>query len=149
MCSFKAYRYQWRNRRGGGAAGTGRQGRVPPDTSNREISADLPGKKEARKRGKGMKIVKEDVGNWKRKVEKIQNEERSFFFFFFFFFCLSLFKNTKIICFGSTKWKFSTRKKHFTPGKKSGKVTLPPQKNFAVTPLCVTRDRPTYHNQYI
>ena len=43
---------QWRNRRGQG-------GRVPPETSDREISADVPGKKETRKMEKG--------GKWKRK----------------------------------------------------------------------------------
>ena len=37
--------------------------------------------------------------------------------------------------FGVPKWTFSTGKKHFTPGKKSGKMTLPPQKIFPVTPL--------------
>ena len=36
---------------------------------------------------------------------------------------------------GVPKWEFSTGKKHFTPGKKSGKMTLPPQKNIPVTPL--------------
>ena len=50
--------------------------------------------------------------------EKLQNVERTFFFFF----CISLFKTTEI-CFGSTG------KKHFTPGKNSGKITLPPLKN--------------------
>ena len=30
---------------------------------------------------------------------------------------------------------FLLGKEHFTPGKKSGKMTLPPQKNFPVTPL--------------
>ena len=54
---------------------------------------------------------------------------RGLFFFFFFFFCFSPFKMTKI-CFGSTKME-----KHFTPGKKSGKMTLPPQKTFPVRPL--------------
>ena len=46
----------------------------------------------------------------------------------------SLLKTTKI-CFGSTKMEISTWKKHFTPGKKSGKINLPRQKNFPVTPL--------------
>ena len=51
----------------------------------------------------------------------------------------SLFKTTTI-CFGCTKWEFSTRKKKkkkntFTPGKKSGKTTLPPLKNIPVTSL--------------
>ena len=36
---------------------------------------------------------------------------------------------------GLPKWEFSTGKKHFTPGKKSGKMTLPPQKNMPVTAL--------------
>ena len=36
---------------------------------------------------------------------------------------------------GLPKLKFSTGKKHFTPGQKSGKITLSPQKNFPVTPL--------------
>ena len=36
---------------------------------------------------------------------------------------------------GLQKWKFSTGKKHFTPGNKSGKMTLPPQKKFPVSPL--------------
>ena len=36
---------------------------------------------------------------------------------------------------GVPKWKFSTRKEHFTSGKKSGKMALPPQKNMPVTPL--------------
>ena len=36
---------------------------------------------------------------------------------------------------GQPKWEFSTGKKYFTLGKKSGKITLPPQKNILVTPL--------------
>ena len=36
---------------------------------------------------------------------------------------------------GLPKWEFSTGKKHFMPGTKSGKMTLPPQKNMPVTPL--------------
>ena len=52
--------------------------------------------------------------------------------FFSFFLCFSLFKSTKI-CFGSTT--FFYREKAFHAGKKSGKMTLAPQKNFPVTPL--------------
>ena len=37
---------------------------------------------------------------------------------------------------GLPKWEFSTGKKHFMLGKKSGKMILPPQKNMPVTPLC-------------
>ena len=73
---IKVYNTQWRNRRGVG-------GRVPPETSDRQISADLPGKKRQGKKGKGVKIQKKIV---KGKVEKLQNEERTFFFFFFFTF---------------------------------------------------------------
>ena len=40
---------------------------------------------------------------------------------------------------GLPEWEFSTGKKHFTPGKKSGKMTLPPQKNMPVTPLLSAR----------
>ena len=54
-------------------------------------------------------------------------------------FCLSLFKTTKI-CFGSTKMKIFYRDKSSScQGKKSGKTTLPPQKNFPVTPLTVKK----------
>ena len=43
-------------------------------------------------------------------------------------------------CFGSTKMEVFYREKHFTPGKISGKMTLPlyffhAQKNMPVTPL--------------
>ena len=58
-------------------------GRVPPETSDREIFADLPGKKRGGKKGKwvkiekkGIKIVKGKVENGKWKVEKLQNNER-------------------------------------------------------------------------
>ena len=64
-------------------------------------------------------------------------------FFLCFCFCFVLFvfhfsKPLKKIL-GLPKWKFSTGKKHFTPGKKSGKMTLPPQKNFPVTPLDILK----------
>ena len=56
------------------------------------------------------------------------------FFFFFFFFGFTLFKTTEI-CFGSTKMGIFYREKHFTPGKNSEKMTLPPLKNIPLTPL--------------
>ena len=49
-------------------------------------------------------------------------------------FCFHFSKPLKFVL-GVPNWKFSTGKKHFTLGKKSGKMTLPPQKNFSVTPL--------------
>ena len=52
-----------------------------------------------------------------------------------FFFCFSLFKTAKI-CFGCTKIEIFYREKSISrPEKKSGKMALPPQKNFPVTPL--------------
>ena len=69
-------------------------GRVPPtpETSDREISADLPGKKRQGKseRGGKWRRKKGKLGNWKWKEEKLENEERTFFFFFFL---LSTFQN--------------------------------------------------------
>ena len=56
------------------------------------------------------------------------------FVLFFFFFACHFSKRQKFVL-GLPKWKFSTGKKHFTPGKKSGKMTLPPQKNVPVTHL--------------
>ena len=68
----KKFRVQGRNRPGGGQGG-----RVPPDTSDREIFADVSGKKRQGKKGEGVKIekkrrkiVKGKVENWKWKSEK-------------------------------------------------------------------------------
>ena len=65
---------------------------------------------------------------------------RTFFFilFFFFFFAFHFWKRQKFVL-GLPKSEFSTGKKHFTSGKKSGKITLPPQKNMPVTPLLTGR----------
>ena len=51
---------QWRNRQGG-ARWQG--GRVPPETSDRKIYADLPGKTSQGKKGKG--------GKWRRTEGKL------------------------------------------------------------------------------
>ena len=51
---------------------------MPPETSDREISADLPGKKEARKNVKGgngeemKENCKRKGGKLKRKEEKVE-----------------------------------------------------------------------------
>ena len=104
------------------------RGRVPPRDFWRGNFCWPTGEKKVRKNGKGLKIDE----NWRKivkgKVEKLQNEERIFFFF-------SLLKTTKI-CFGSTKMEIFYREKAFYAGKKkSGKITLSPQKNFPLTPL--------------
>ena len=56
--------------------------------------------------------------------EKVTKRGEAFFFFFFFFFAFHFSKQLKSVL-GLPKWEFSTGKKHFTPGKKSGKMTLP------------------------
>ena len=91
------------------------------------------------------KIKKLKVENIKWKEEKLQNEEGTLFclfvfcfvfcFFVFVFFCFSLFKTTEI-CLGSTKMGIFGWEKSFHAGeKKSGKKTLPHQKNIPLTPL--------------
>ena len=85
-----------------------------PDTSHREISADLPGKK---RRGK--------------------RKNKTFFilfyfiylsiYLFFFFFFIFVSKPLKFVL-GLTKWEFSTGKKHFTLEKYIRKMTWPSEK---------------------
>ena len=76
--------------------------------------------------------------------KKFQNEDRTFvclfvcflFVFCFLFVCLLFtFQNDENFFWVYQNGNFLPVKKHFTPGKKSGKMTLPPQKNFPVTPL--------------
>ena len=59
-----------------------------------------------------------------------------YLFIYLFIFCFSLLKTTET-CFGSTKMGIFYRQKTFHAGKKkkTGKMTLPPQKNMPVTPL--------------
>ena len=134
----------------GGGGGGGKGAECPPETTDLEISADLPGKKRQGKKGKGVKIekkrrkiVKEKVENLKKlktEGEKLQNRERTFLFFFFF--CFSLFKTTKI-CFGVHQYgNFLPEKNISCQEKKSGKMTLPPQKNFPVMPLSMNMVNP-------
>ena len=66
---------------------------------------------------KRRKIEKGKVENWKWKEEKLKNEERHFFFF-------SLFKTTEIFL-------VSTKMGIFYRGKKSGEMTLAPQKKYS------------------
>ena len=64
--------------------------------------------------------------------------------FFFFLFTLKMME----ISLGLPKLEFFTGKKHFTSGKKSRKITLPPQKNMPVTPLCYIINN-SHFNRYI
>ena len=103
---------------------TGRGAECPPETSDQEISADLPGKERLGKKGKwSRKEGKFEKGRWKSYKTRRGP------------FCFSLFKPLKFVL-GLPKWESSTGKKHFTPGK-NGKITLPPLKNFALMPLYV------------
>ena len=62
---------------------------------------------------------------------------------FFFFFAFHFSKPLKFVL-GLPKWKFSTRKKHFMLGKKSGKMTLPPLKNIPVMPPARSSQKPLW-----
>ena len=107
----------------GVTAGVGGRGRVPLDTSHREISADLPGKERQGKKGKLRRKEEKPtkgrwkIGNRKGKGKVIKWREDLF----------SLFKTTEI-CFGSTKMRIFYRENAFHAGKKSEKMTLPPLK---------------------
>ena len=101
------------------------------------------------KKGKGVKIEKKRK-IVKGKVEncKWESYKKRCGLFFLFFFCFSLLKTTKI-CFGSTKMGIFYREKApFTPGKKSGKMTLPPQKNkpFMPLPQCTNACSSSHHS---
>ena len=114
---------QWHNRWGA---------ECPPETSDREISADLLGKERQGKKGK-----------WSRKEGKSRKGIRrkndffflffSFFFFFFFFACHF---SKRLICFGSTKMGIFYWEKAFHAGKKNQeKLISPLRKIFLLCPL--------------
>ena len=113
----------------------GGRGRVPPDSSYREISVDLPGKgregkkgKRRRKEGKSTK-GRSKIENGRGESYKMRRGH------FFFFFCFSLFKTTEI-CFESTKLGIFYREKAFQAGKKLRRITfLPSLKNIPFMPL--------------
>ena len=145
--------HQWRNRWGAGGQS------APRDFWPGNFCWRI-GKKEAMKRGENWEVKKENKRNCKKKRWKLEMEvenviergENLFFFFcfvlffvlfcffvffLFCFFAFTLLKRTEIY-FGSTKMGIFYREKHFTPRKKSGKMTAP-QKNMPVTPLLCTR----------
>ena len=92
---------QWRNRRGGG--GGGGEECPPPETSDREISADVPGKKRHGKNGKvGNRKEKKENCKGEGKKSKMGGESSKMRGEDLFFLHFSLFKTSEI-CFGSTK----------------------------------------------
>ena len=77
----------------------------------------------------------------KMEGEKLQNNEERTFFFLSFFFFFSLFKTLKFVL-GLPKWEFSTGKKQFAPGKKSGKWLCPSEKySFYASEANTRRDK--------
>ena len=76
-----------------------------------------------KKRGK----EKKENGEEKKENKRRWKMRRGFFSFHFS-------RPLKFVS-GLPKWEFSTGKKHFKPGKKSVKMTLPTLKNTPLTPL--------------
>ena len=120
--------------RGGGGAG-GAEG--PPETSDREIFADVSGKqRQGKKREKGWKLRRKG-GKLEIEAGKRYKEVRTFFFFFSFAF--HFWKWQKFVL-GLPKSEFSTGKKHFTPGKKIRKNNFAPSEKCLLCP-CAIRPR--------
>ena len=82
---------------------------------------------------------KREGGKLEMEVGKVIKKRWGLLFFLFLFpfsffsFAFHFWKQQKFVL-GLPKWEFSTGKKHFMLGKKSGKMKLPPQKNMPVTP---------------
>ena len=94
---------QWRNRRGAGGGQS-----APPETSDREIFADVSGKKRQGKKGKGWKLSRKG-GKLEMEAGKRQ-KKRWGPFFFFFFFLLFTFENDENLF-----WVYQNG--NFLPGK--------------------------------
>ena len=113
-----------------GITGGGQGVRVPPETSDREIFADLPGKKRHGKRGKGVKIEKKNGKNGRWEIENGRWKSKSYKMRRGLFFCFSLFKTTKI-CFGSTKMEIFYREKSISRREKIRKNDFAPSEKFS------------------
>ena len=115
---------QWHTRWGG------------PETSDWEISVDScwekRGKEKMEKEAEKKENRKREGVKLKMEGGKVRKWREDFFFFFFF---AVHFSKPLTFILGLPKWEFSTGKKHFMPGKKSGKMTLHPLKNIPLTPL--------------
>ena len=106
--------------------GGGQGGSVPPQTFDREISADLPGKERQEKKGKWSR----KEGKSKNAMWKIENGRRKSYKMrrgTLFFFRFSLLKTTEI-CFGSTG------KKTFHAGENQEKWLRPSKKYSSYAP---------------
>ena len=93
------------------------------------------------KRRKIQKKERWKIENGRWKSFKMRRGPLFFFFvcvcFVFCFFVFFAFHFSKLLKFvvGLPKQEFSAWKKHFTPGKKSRKMTLPPLKTIPLMPL--------------
>ena len=136
---------QWRNRRRGWAGG-----RVPPRDSwpGNFCWRWRIGKKRGKEKGKRGENWEKKKENCEREGKKLETEvgkaikkRWGAFFFFFFFFFFFTFENDRNLF-----WVYQNG--YFLPGKsisrrekKSGKMTLPPQKTCLLRPWV----RPWYH----
>ena len=113
-----------------GVIGREAGGRLPPETFNREFLQTYREKrgKEKRKTGKIKQNCKKkvEIENGRKKVTKWGED-----FYFLFHFILFYFFG------GCTKVEIFYREKTFTPGKKSGKMTLLLMKIFLLRPWLV------------
>ena len=109
----------------GGERGSGAGGQSAPETSDWEISADLPGKSGKKWQGKIEKGEngEEKKGNCKRKGGKLKMEAS--------FFLLFTFQNGKTLFSVYQNGNFLPGKTHFTPGKKIRKNDFAPSEKFS------------------
>ena len=142
----KTFRSDWDCHIGYSGVTGGGQGAVcPPETCDREIFADVSGKNREGKKGKGVQIDKKrrkmvkgrlKIGKGSRKSSK--KIWRLFFFFFLFFFLPFTFENDRNLFWVYQNGKFSTGKKHFTPGKNQEKWLCPLRKICLLRPWLVS-----------
>ena len=120
----------------GVTGGGGRGQSTPPGTSDREISADLPGKERQGKKGKWSrkegKLKKGKVENWKWKEEKgkVNQMRRGPFFFFYFSNHWNLFwvnQNGNFLLGKSISGREKIRKNDFAPSEKYSCYVSVPQ----------------------
>ena len=125
LCERTYQLVQWRNRRGGGRGQS-----APRDFWPGNFCWRI-GKKEARKKGKGLKLRRKEG----KKKENCKREGFFFFlsffflFFFFFFFAFHFWKRRKVVL-GLPKWEFFYQEKNFHAGKKIRKNDFVPSEKY-------------------
>ena len=89
---------------GSGVTGGGQGGRVPPETCDWEIFADVSGKKRQGKKEKGVKIEKKRMKIVKGKVENLKLKRKSYIYIYIFL-TFQITKRRKFVL-GLPKWEF-------------------------------------------